>query len=123
MKILVDMNLSPRWVSALRAQGMESVHWRDVGIANAPDEEVLAWCIAHGYVLFTHDLDFGAVLAASQGCVPSVLQLRAQNPLPEAMLQHVTDAVRRAEKDLELGALVTIEPARHRVRLLPLNPG
>lgn len=38
MKILVDMNLSPRWREALEASGYEAVWWRDVGPANAPDE-------------------------------------------------------------------------------------
>jgi predicted nuclease of predicted toxin-antitoxin system len=122
MKILVDMNLSPRWATELRSQGLESIHWQNIGAANASDEEVLAWCAAHGHVLFTHDLDFGAILAASKGLNPSVVQLRAESVLPEAFLQHVMDALRQAESDLTQGALVTIEPARHRVRLLPLTP-
>lgn len=122
MKVLVDMNLSPRWAAELRSRGLESIHWKDVGSASAPDEDILAWCAAHGHILFTHDLDFGAILAASKGRNPSVVQLRAENVLPEAMLQHVMDALRQVEKELAQGALVTIEPARHRVRLLPLTP-
>lgn len=122
MKVLVDMNLSPRWAAEFRSRGLESIHWQQVGASSAPDEEVLDWCIAHGHILFTHDLDFGAILAASKGRNPSVVQLRAENVLPEAMLQHVMDALRQVGKDLEQGALVTIEPARHRVRLLPLTP-
>lgn len=31
MKLLVDMNLSPRWVSFLSEAGMEAVHWTAVG--------------------------------------------------------------------------------------------
>lgn len=42
MKILVDMNLSPRWAAELRSLGFESTHWSMVGKAAAPDEEVLA---------------------------------------------------------------------------------
>ena len=57
MKVLVDMNLSPHWATALLSQGIESTHWSKVGNASAPDDEVLAWCAAHGHVLFTHDLD------------------------------------------------------------------
>lgn len=121
MKILVDMNLSPRWAAELRSEGMESIHWQDIGAANASDEEVLAWCSVHGHVLFTHDLDFGGILAASKGLNPSVVQLRAENVIPEAFLQQVMDALRQAESELDQGALVTIEPARHRIRLLPLT--
>lgn len=123
MKVLVDMNLSPRWAAELRSKGLESIHWQSVGAANASDEEVLAWCAAHGHVLFTHDLDFGAILASAKGRGPSVVQLRVENVLPEAWLQQVVEALRQTEGDLARGALVTIEPARHRVRLLPLTGG
>jgi predicted nuclease of predicted toxin-antitoxin system len=122
MKILVDMNLSPRWAVELQSRGLEATHWQQVGAANASDEEVFAWCADHGYILFTHDLDFGAILAASKGRRPSVVQMRTENVLPDALLHQVVDALRQTESDLAQGALVTIEPARHRIRLLPLTP-
>ena len=121
MKVVVDMNLSPRWVAELRSAGLESIHWQDIGSASAPDREVLEWCASHDHVLFTHDLDFGAILAGSGANRPSVVQLRVENVLPEAWLRQVLDALRRLESDLAQGALVTIEPARHRIRLLPLT--
>ena len=31
MKLLLDMNLSPRWVGVLPAAGFEAIHWSDVG--------------------------------------------------------------------------------------------
>ena len=31
MKLLIDMNLSPSWVEALRVMGFEAVHWSNVG--------------------------------------------------------------------------------------------
>ena len=40
MKILVDMNLSPRWVAALQELGIEARHWSAVGVPNASDEDV-----------------------------------------------------------------------------------
>jgi len=123
MKILVDMNLSPRWAAEFRSRGLESTHWQQVGAATASDEEVLAWCATHGHILFTHDLDFGAILAASKGRNPSVVQLRTENVVPEAMLEQVNVTLRKVEKELAAGALVTIEPVRHRIRLLPLAQG
>jgi predicted nuclease of predicted toxin-antitoxin system len=122
MKLLVDMNLSPRWVAELRSAGVESIHWRDIGPANATDREVLGWCASHDCVLFTHDLDFGAILAGSEAQGPSVVQLRAENVLPEVWIAQVLDTLRQVERELVQGALVTIEPARHRIRLLPLSP-
>ncbi len=121
MKVLVDMNLSPRWAAELQSRGFESIHWSRIGAATAPDEEVLAWCAVNGHVLFTHDLDFGAILAASKERKPSVVQLRTENVLPAVMLQRAIDALKKVEKELAQGALVTIEPDRHRIRLLPLR--
>jgi predicted nuclease of predicted toxin-antitoxin system len=54
------MNLSPRWREALLALGYEAVWWRDVGPANAPDEELFAWARERGYVILTADLTSAA---------------------------------------------------------------
>ena len=64
MKILIDMNLSPSWVPFLAGHGFEAVHWASVGSASAADSQILAYAEANAYVIFTHDLDFGALLAA-----------------------------------------------------------
>jgi predicted nuclease of predicted toxin-antitoxin system len=42
MKLLVDTNLSPRWVGLLGAAGVDAVHWSTVGPKNAPDTEIMA---------------------------------------------------------------------------------
>ena len=51
MKLLVDMNLSPRWVERLAGHGFEAVHWSTIGAATAPDVEILAWANEHGFVV------------------------------------------------------------------------
>ena len=76
MKFLVDMNLSPKWCAILQAEGWESVHWSDVGSATAPDHEIMQHARNEGRVVLTHDLDFGAMLAATQAKGPSVVQVR-----------------------------------------------
>lgn len=53
MKLLVDMNLSPCWIAALQAVGVEARHWSTVGAPTAPDEEVLNWAAANGLALGT----------------------------------------------------------------------
>jgi predicted nuclease of predicted toxin-antitoxin system len=58
MKLLVDMNLSPRWTRFLSDAGIEAAHWSEVGAGNAPDTEIMAFAKAHDYVVLTHDLDF-----------------------------------------------------------------
>jgi len=76
MKILIDMNLSPRWVAALALHDVEAVHWSTVGAANASDGEIMEYAHIHDYTIFTHDLDFSAMLAASRWNKPSLIQLR-----------------------------------------------
>ncbi len=120
MKILIDMNLSPDWVPALRKQGWNSIHWSEVGDPRAPDVEIMLWAPANGYVVFTHDLDFSSILAATQAQGPSVIQVRAQDILPASLEAVVVAALRQFEKELEAGALVSVDEARSRVRVLPI---
>ena len=67
MRVLVDMNLSPRWIDFLAAAGFDSVHWSSVGACDAPDSMIVAYGAAHSCVVLTHDLDVGAILAATGG--------------------------------------------------------
>jgi predicted nuclease of predicted toxin-antitoxin system len=123
VRLLVDMNLSPRWVDWLGAAGISAVHWSAIGAVNAPDVEVMDWARANGRVVLTHDLDFGSILAATLGKQPSVVQIRAGDPSPEAIGPAVLAALRQTEADLKQGALLTVEPGRARIRLLPLPGG
>jgi len=59
------MNLSPRWVSVLGNSSIEAAHWSSLGARNAPDSEIMAYAKANDYVVLTHDLDFGAILAVT----------------------------------------------------------
>src|ERR1700685_1890397 len=121
MKLLVDMNLSPRWVKTLTEAGIEAAHWSDVGRANAPASEIMAFARANAYVVLTHDLDFSAILAATQGAKPSVVQIRAEDVRPETLAPTLIEALRQMAGQLDEGALLTVDPARARLRVLPLG--
>src|SRR5947209_20124761 len=117
LAILVGMNLSPDWVPALTAEGWPTVHWSQVGPRGADDAVLMAWALANGHTVFTHDLDFGTTLALTHAAGPSVIQVRGQNVLPEAFSSVVIAAIRQHQADLEAGALVTVDLARSRVRI------
>lgn len=121
MKFLIDMNLAPRWSDWLVGAGQEAVHWSAVAPGNATDAEIMAYAKVHDLIVLTHDLDFGAILAATQGDKPSVVQIRAEQTSPEAIGPQVLAALRQMAMELEYGALVTVEPTRLRVRLLPFR--
>lgn len=118
--ILVDMNLSPQWVPALHRHGWQAVHWSDVGDPKASDREIMDWAAARQQVVFTHDLDFGAMLALTHDVGPSVLQVRVGNVLPDYLEGVVIAALVQHEADLASGSLVVVEPSRSRVRVLPI---
>jgi predicted nuclease of predicted toxin-antitoxin system len=74
----------------------------------------------HGYVVFTHDLDFSAILAATRAMGPSVIQLRSQDILPDHLAVHIIAAIRQFEHLLLQGALIVVDPKKARARTLPL---
>ncbi len=120
MKILIDMNLSPSWVAVFQRENWEAVHWSEVGSATAADSEILQRAAETESIVFTHDLDFGALLASSMRRTPSVVQLRSQETSPVVMGATVVLAIKQLATELERGALVTIDPGRARARVLPL---
>ena len=118
--LLIDMNLSPEWTSALQNHGWQAVHWSLVGDPRASDKEIMDWAAAHQHIVFTHDLDFGTMLALSHGTGPSVIQVRAENVLPDYLGDTVIAALTQHEADLSSGALVVVDESRSRVRVLPI---
>ncbi len=79
----------------------------------------MAWALAGGYVVVTHDLDYGAMLAQTHATGPSVLQVRGQNVLPEDIGPVVIAALRQYDAALAAGALVVVEVKKSRARVLP----
>jgi predicted nuclease of predicted toxin-antitoxin system len=120
VKRLVDMNLSPRWVEMLSAAGFSAAHWSSVGAAAASDCIIMAWAAANDHVVLTHDLDFSAILAATHGAKPSVVQIRADNLSPSAIADQLIAALRQIQDELRAGALLTVDAHRTRLTLLPL---
>jgi len=121
MKILVDMNLTPAWCEVLTRQGHEAVHWSEVGDPSAPDPEIMKWTSSNGYIVFTHDLDFGALLTATQVHKPSVIQVRTRDVMPARLEGMILAVLSEHESELDAGALIVVDEHRSRVRILPLQ--
>jgi predicted nuclease of predicted toxin-antitoxin system len=123
VKLLLDMNLPPSLTATLRSAGFTAVHWSEMGDPRAADMTVLDWARANGHVLVTHDLDFGALLAAGGQQSPSVIQLRTADLAPDAYAPLLIAALNQTSDTLADGALVTVSPSESRVRILPLRRG
>jgi len=120
VKILIDMNLSPDWVSVLQGGGFDAIHWSGVGDACAKDAVIMEYARTNGFVVLTHDLDFGTLLALTHAKGPSVIQVRAQDIMPAALGKRVIAILQQQRATLENGALVTIDEAKARMRVLPI---
>jgi len=121
MKILVDMNLPPRWTPFLLDHGHDATHWSAEGDMRASDSELLRWAREKGYVVLTHDLDFGLLLSMTQEAGPSVVQVRTQDVTPEAIGSVVLAALAKHADSLAEGALLSIQGQTARVRVLPIR--
>jgi predicted nuclease of predicted toxin-antitoxin system len=121
MKVLVDMNMSTRWVHALRELDVDATHWSALGEASSPDEEIMRYASTHGYVVLTRDIDFSTILAATSGLAPSVVHLRRQDRFSDEFAKLVASALRQVEHELAAGAVLSLKGSRMRLRRLPIG--
>ncbi len=120
IRVLIGVSFSPTWTGTFSAAGLESVHWSSVGNPRATDRTIMERASENGYIVFTHDLDFGTLIAVTRARGPSVIQVRAQDVLSESLGAMVVSAISRFRAQLEKGALVSVDPARARIRMLPI---
>jgi predicted nuclease of predicted toxin-antitoxin system len=122
MRLLIDMNLSPGWDPgwnpALPAHAITSIHWSAVGLPSAPDRKIMGQ--AQGCNVVSCERSLSEVLAATSADGPSVVQLRATDVLPSALVSTLATVLRTYRAELMAGAVVSIDQARARVRTLPL---
>lgn len=115
------MNLLPSWVTFLCQHNIEAIHWSSVADGRASDSEIMTWVLENGYIVFTHDLDFTTLLALTGVSGPSVIQLRSQDVLPDAVGQQVVSVLNNQAPSIQSGATVTVDLVLSRVRLLPIR--
>ncbi len=122
MRVVLDMNMSPRLTPMLAGAGVEAVAWSSLGAADEADPRIMAYAAAHDYIVLTNDLDFGLLLSATNATAPSVVQVRLDNLDPERIGGRLIDVLREFRAELAAGALVTVDPNKTRVRFLPIRP-
>ena len=122
MKLLVDNALSPVLAELLRKAGHEAVHVRDLGLHQAADEDVFERAASEDFVLVTADTDFGTLLARRSTSRPSLILFRGEGSRkPEVLAALLLSNLGQLTDALTTGCIVTFEPARLRVRPLPIS--
>lgn len=120
MRFLVDMCISPRLAEWLREHGHEAEHLDERGLGEADDDEVLRSAAAEKRIVVTFDLDFSEILAMGGGHC-SVLVFRLADVSITTMIRRLSDVLQESAAELERGAIVMVEPTRHRIRHLPIE--
>lgn len=72
----------------------------NIGNPAAIDRELFPWAQENGFIVFTHDLDLGAIHAATKADAPSVIQVRTQDTMPQKLSQKITHVVREYTDEL-----------------------
>jgi predicted nuclease of predicted toxin-antitoxin system len=110
-----------RVVEWLRDQGHDAIHLREEGLQRAPDDRVFEKAIAEARVILTFDLDFADVIALARGRSPSIILFRLGNPRLSQVKDRLASVLATSAAELDRGAVVVVERARHRVRHLPIG--
>lgn len=108
-------------MSLLNDSHIEAEHWSAIGAGAATDATIMSYARVNDFVILTHDLDFSAILAVTQGEKPSVVQIRSEDVRIDAIGAQVIAALQQMETELLQGALLTVDPKRVRLRMLPLR--
>jgi predicted nuclease of predicted toxin-antitoxin system len=94
-----------------------------IGLQHAEDDAIFDRAPVEGRILVTADADLGTLLATRSSRQPSVIQFRGEGSRrPEALARTLLANLPQLVEALENGSIVTIEPTRVRVRLLPIVP-
>ena len=121
MRLLADMNISPKTVDALQQQGWDIIRVSEVLATDASDEEILGFAREQGRVVITQDLDFSALLALGGHDRPSLITLRLAISDPETVTRKLLDVLPSLEKVLRKGGVVTVDDVAVRIRRLPIG--
>jgi predicted nuclease of predicted toxin-antitoxin system len=121
MRFLADAGISPKTVQHLRRARHDVVHVRDLAMQRASDQSIADRARADARIVLTFDLDFGTVLALGVVDRPSVVIFRLSDERAEAVNRRLEAVLSEQGPALQSGALVLVEDARYRVRLLPIG--
>jgi predicted nuclease of predicted toxin-antitoxin system len=121
LRLLADMNLSPKTVAALRLHGYEIIRVSQLLPTNASDLAILDLAQQENRVVVTQDLDFSMLLALRRHSRPSLITLRLSLSNPEVITEALLRVLPRIEQMLLEGCAATIEDHSVRVRTLPIG--
>ena len=120
MNFLADMGISRLVVEELRRNGHDAVHLAERGFQKMADSDILTKAREENRILLTHDLDFGELLAASGGALPSVVIFRLKDMRAANVSKHLSSIIKQQSESLRKGAVLSVTEQKVRIRSLPI---
>jgi predicted nuclease of predicted toxin-antitoxin system len=108
-------------VEWLRTSGHDAIHLREEALQKLPNGEIFRKAILERRIVLTFDLDFGEIVAASDGANTSVILFRLRNTRADFVVRRLKTVLERSSEELTQGAVVLVEDDRHRVRRMPIG--
>src|SRR5436305_8679 len=93
VKILADINVSPRIVERLCGYGFQAERVSDVLDPRATDREILQKARELGALLISRDQDFSALLAVSGAAGPSLINVRVSYVDPDRIAHAIAETI------------------------------
>lgn len=116
MKFVLDANM-PHSAKKLFSSPDTVAHVRDLGMADASDDEIIARAVREGAILITRDLDFANTVLHPINTHAGAVVLRVP---PYFTAQEITKVLKQflsvADRGLLSGFLTIVEPGRYRTR-------
>jgi predicted nuclease of predicted toxin-antitoxin system len=114
------MALSPALAQWLASQGHDAVHASAIGLARAPDEDILAHAVGDGRIVVTADLDYPRLLALSSANSPAVILFRGGDWSESEATNRLSAALASIPERELVSSIVVVERTRIRRRRLPI---
>ena len=120
MRLLLDQGLPLSAAALLRDAGIDTIHVGEICMSEAEDAEIIQRARAEKRCIATLDADFHALLALDEAISPSVIRIRIERLRAQALTELLLMVLAECEEELEQGSAIIVEPARIRIRRLPL---
>ena len=121
MRFVADMGVSWRVVEWLRVEGHDAIHLREQQLHRLPNGGIFTKAADEQRIILTWDLDFTEIVALSATRLVSAVVFRLLNTRSGNVIRRLERVLSESAKDLEEGAIISVEDSRHRVRLLPIG--